>query len=230
MTDFVQVTLGGQTFWVLDPEKYPHGVNAFSEEEPIFAEWMRQAAPGRVLVDVGAGWGTYTLPALAAGAEVVGFEPSQEQARALSESVDRNGWNDRCEINVCALFDGGPCPPELASWVHGTAYPATDVVYRALDEYIRLVGGRIDCIKIDVEGGELGVLRGAARTLQQWKPVVLIEDHAGVNPGHVVSDYPESVGGTAALVQFLGQYGYECELLRWEVTNPARKYLIARPK
>jgi len=38
---------------------------------------------------------------------------------------------------------------------------------------------RIDFIKIDVEGAELGVLRGAERTIDRWRPVVLFESGPG---------------------------------------------------
>ncbi len=34
---------------------------------------------------------------------------------------------------------------------------------------------KIDILKIDVEGAELGVLRGAAETLRRWRPIVLFE-------------------------------------------------------
>ncbi|MCL6481173.1 MAG: FkbM family methyltransferase [Firmicutes bacterium] len=36
---------------------------------------------------------------------------------------------------------------------------------------------RVDWIKVDVEGGEVEVLRGAWRTLEQFRPVLLIEVH-----------------------------------------------------
>lgn len=219
----VQQTLGGQTFAIVDPKSYPHGWNAYDEEEPIFADWMRHARPGCVLVDVGMGWGNYTMPALAAGATVHAFEPSQEQVETVQLAIGANGFGPRCTVHMHALFDGGSYPPELAAWVHGQAYPAKDVEYFRLDE---CVTSRVDAIKIDVEGGELGVLRGAEKTLRRCKPIVLVEDHAGINPGHVISEYPESLGGTAALIKFLEGLGYDCEPRSWVC---GRKYLVARP-
>jgi FkbM family methyltransferase len=49
----------------------------------------------------------------------------------------------------------------------------------------------IDFVKIDVEGAELEVLRGAARTLGRWSPYVVFEhglgasDHYGTTPGAI---------------------------------------------
>ena len=38
----------------------------------------------------------------------------------------------------------------------------------------------VDLIKINVEGGELGVVNGAINTIHKWKPVVLFEQNEKV--------------------------------------------------
>jgi len=40
---------------------------------------------------------------------------------------------------------------------------------------------RINLIKIDVEGGEMGVLKGAVKTLKKWSPVVVFEHGLGAS-------------------------------------------------
>ena len=49
---------------------------------------------------------------------------------------------------------------------------------RRLDDLLEL-GHRIDVLKIDVEGGELAVLRGAQRTLAAFRPAILFEHGLG---------------------------------------------------
>jgi FkbM family methyltransferase len=64
---------------------------------------------------------------------------------------------------------------------------------------------RVDAIKVDVEGAELGVLRGAARTIGRWRPYVLFEHGRGA------ADY---YGTTPQMIYDLlvGEYGLQISL------------------
>ena len=70
---------------------------------------------------------------------------------------------------------------------------------------------RINLIKIDVEGGEMGVLKGAVKTLKKWSPVVVFEHGLGA------SDYygttPEEMW------EFLNENDYCIFSLRGFVAN-----------
>ena len=50
---------------------------------------------------------------------------------------------------------------------------------------------RIDLVKVDVEGAELQVFRGAARTICRWRPIVLFEH--GVGGADFYGTKPEQV-------------------------------------
>lgn len=218
----VRKTICGHSFFVTSPTEYPYGNGCFDEEEPIHAAWCAVPSAGLV-VDVGASFGAFTLPALANGCRLLAFEPSDDGARILAENVRANGWSDRCTIKRVALFDGGVYPVALHRSVFKDSYPAQSVTYSTLDEQVG--GADVAAIKIDIEGGELGCLQGAQQTLTRCRPLVLIEDHAGIMPGHVVSDYPASVGGTDAVISLLSGLGYGVERISWDCN---RRYLIAR--
>jgi hypothetical protein len=64
---------------------------------------------------------------------------------------------------------------------------------------------RVDWIKVDVEGGEVGVLEGAQETLRRFSPRLLIEDHSRVYP------WVAEQGTTQRLLSLLDEYGYETE-------------------
>jgi hypothetical protein len=57
----------------------------------------------------------------------------------------------------------------------------------SLDDYVALRGiSRVDIIKIDVEGGELDVVRGSKRLLNESRPTIICEvlDAAAEPWGH----------------------------------------------
>jgi len=65
---------------------------------------------------------------------------------------------------------------------------------------------RIDFVKIDVEGAELGVLRGAERAIERWRPVILFES----GPGGA-----ERCGfSRGELFEFFAARGYDVLLLK----------------
>jgi FkbM family methyltransferase len=79
-------------------------------------------------------------------------------------------------------------------------YPGDERLERIIVTTERLddaVTGPVALVKIDVEGAELQVLRGAQRTLQEHRPVVVFEhglgsaDHYGTEPKDVFGALPD---------------------------------------
>lgn len=83
-----------------------------------------------------------------------------------------------------------------------------EVPLRRLDAVVP-EGMRIDLIKIDVEGAELGVLRGAKRLLRSERPVVVFEcglgasDFYGTRPEEVMAVFAEARLAVFTLKRFL---------------------------
>ena len=212
----------GKSFQVIDPSAYPYGTNTFDDPEPIHRFWDFQ--PGDVAVDIGASFGSYTLFALALGAEVVAFEPSIDGHRILTENVGLNGWQDRCTIHKVALSNGKPLPRELTDEVFGFHYKAEDVVFKKLDEYdLR----RVDKLKMDIEGAELAAIEGGLETIARCRPLMLIEDHDGINPASAVSRYPESIQSSKKIREILKGFDYDTEIVPW---GDSRKFIVGHPK
>jgi FkbM family methyltransferase len=155
--------------------------------------------PGDAAADVGANKGSY-LPWLSRAAgpgRVVAFEPQPALAAYLARAcraaglanvaVEAAGVSDRPGRLVLHVpGTGGPSPgasfePAVAAQSAGRDVTVPVV---SLDEYFRAEPRRVAAIKVDVEGHELAVLRGAVEVLEKHAPLVVFEceaRHAGVD-------------------------------------------------
>ncbi len=145
---------------------------------------------GDVVFDVGAGNGGYTLPFGAFGARVYAFEPDRVRFNQLVYNISLNEFNikpynwalseteDERQITTDGGFRGG--------------VPCGLVKCMTLDSLARKP---LDFIKIDVEGAEMDVLRGARQTLETLKPAVFVEVHPEVleEADHVVYEFMKSL-------------------------------------
>lgn len=149
------------------------------------------AGEGTTVVDVGASWGlfSYHLARLVGrDGAVLSYEPHPVNAPVLEQLA-------RARPNVCfrpvAVSDlngtadlqvpvfGSRHVTAQSSLAHGFDGQRGVRVEKVTVPTVRLddeVGGRrVDLVKIDVEGHELSVLRGAAETLREYLPTLLIE-------------------------------------------------------
>ncbi|MEZ6002628.1 MAG: FkbM family methyltransferase [Planctomycetota bacterium] len=148
---------------------------------------------GQVAIDIGAhkgGWTYWMRKAVGPSGQVLAFEPQNELATALRGWMPR-GWTNVEVLNACAgdhegqieLFLPGTGSP-AASTVRavaaaepgGAEAQARQVPLRTLDAEVRRRGwSQVHFLKVDVEGAEAAVLRGAAETIEASRPTLLIE-------------------------------------------------------
>jgi FkbM family methyltransferase len=145
-----------------------------------------------VALDVGANIGAQALPlaaTLSAGGLVVAVEPTDHAYERLRRNLSLNGGlADRVRSLHLALTAAGerPAGSYFASWplgaasglhpVHGGAPQAASGKGMTLDALVQDLGlGRLDLIKLDVDGHELPVLLGARETLVRLRPAVVFE-------------------------------------------------------
>lgn len=135
--------------------------------------------PGSAVVDVGANIGNHTVFfAAMLGARVHAFEPYPPNQELLELNVAVNDLVDLVTTHRCALGEtsaNGKAQVEQSGNL-GRVRISSDggeIRVHALDEII--IDTPIGMIKIDVEGSELAVLRGAAETIRRWRPDLLVE-------------------------------------------------------
>lgn len=136
---------------------------------------------GSTVVDVGANVGFFTLlAAKLVGNEgnIVSFEPEPTSFSLLSESVQRNNFSNVKLVRKCASDTDGEKTLYLSSSAHKGMHSITrdsggasvTVPSARLDTELSQLGiDHIDLLKVDVEGAEPEVLKGAHRLLSQGR-------------------------------------------------------------
>lgn len=172
----------------------------------------------KISVDVGASMGLYTLHLLGYSREVWSFEPRKSHAQHLKDTFSEP-WT-RCHVECVALSDQpgtaemrivdsdlGRSTIEAKNPLEssGFQFHCETVPVKTLDEY-NLAG--VGFIKIDVEGHEEAVLRGARNTFRSSQPVLLLEMEERHNPG--------TTSRVKAMMEELGYRGYYLNEGRFE--------------
>ena len=151
----------------------------FYEDEKEIRDAYWNVGPGQTVVDVGARYGSWTIPALACSAAVVAVDINAAIVPELVRVAHANGLDDGLEVHCVGLWDGRTeYPAALRAENPEAPIRWSGARWSTLDE---LVAGRhVDWVKIDVEGAELGVLAGGLETLKTFRPTVIVEDHTRV--------------------------------------------------
>ncbi|HEY9013294.1 MAG TPA: FkbM family methyltransferase [Devosia sp.] len=132
-------------------------------------------------VDVGAHVGNHTIYfGHVLGLRTIAFEPNPQSYANLVANIRSNGLSAVCHPRNAAVgaIAGHVQPHDAADHNTGMATVESDpqgaVTMVTLDGEV-LSEPRIDVIKIDVEGWELDVLKGAEAVLRQHRPVLYVE-------------------------------------------------------
>ena len=194
-------------------------------DKRVYLSFVRK---GDVVMDIGANVGTHSiLLSHLAGArgEVLSFEPLPANFIRLEEKLagrarfrnvkifrmavgDPKSGNDQAIINVPGddLTQASLMTQTAQSWQGEREIRRYPVPIVSVDAWWKQSErSRLDFVKIDVEGGELDVLKGGARTFSRFRPLLYCEVYEkwtstfGFSPKELLS-FVEGLGYTDARV------------------------------
>ena len=179
-------------------------------EADVMKLLARFLKPGSLFVDVGANVGYHAVLAAQLGAHVVAVEPVPWTLELLHANVWRHGAD--VEILEAAASDAAGTVRIAIDPAHrsGAQFGDEGVEVRAapLDELVP--EGAVDVLKVDVEGAEPLVLRGAWAILERSPLLAAIvefrdEPHVGGEPPADVLAFYESLGFELCLLRRNGE-------------------------
>lgn len=158
------------------------------EEKELIGQLENKLTSNSIFYDVGANVGYFTLLASEklTNGKVIAFEPFQDNLFYLHEHLSINDIKN-VEVHDVALSDSnGTTNFYIYNEGHGNI---TGDIYKFKENPLKVPKTSIDeivytkeipapdFVKIDVDGGEYLVLKGAKKTIREHKPTLFIETH-----------------------------------------------------
>jgi FkbM family methyltransferase len=148
--------------------------------EPDMRELVRRCPVGGTAIDVGAWFGPWTRALAARATRVITLEPNPTVAQVLRRTIPSNAQlieaaaSDRAGTGMLHVPTLARGTEVVGSLEHSPSSTGVDVPVRLL-RLDDLLLGDVRFVKIDAEGHEPAVLRGAEEVLERWRPALVIE-------------------------------------------------------
>lgn len=189
----------GKSVWIHPRARFSITTQTFFKREYHVRAWLTEhLKTGHVFFDVGAhhGWvSMWALPLVGKEGSVISFEPSPANLSILEWHRTSNNFSkwtivpkavseadaeeeefflvDNGDSPMNSLTSGAPGKPLMG----GRNIRNTSIQTITLDTFCSEADLRPDLVKIDVEGAELMVLRGAAKLLGESCPTIILAVH-----------------------------------------------------
>jgi len=220
-------------FYRIDPQFFAWQLDQY--EPDVVRALTQTLTEESVVFDVGAHVGFMTLMAArrVTCGSVYAFEPSPGNFEMLERHVRINGCSSRVVASNVLVGDhvtssvpfvhrrGQFTANSLAYAIEGGDTTATAMV--TIDHLVARGEARPPTVvKIDVEGFEAAVLRGASDTLRRFRPLVICAMHP--EPLALLGE------SAAAVVRFMADHGYSASDLRGRAaTDPGFEEIVFAP-
>jgi FkbM family methyltransferase len=200
-------------------------------QRPVINQIVKLIPNDAVVIDIGANRGSMSIQIarLCSRCKLFAVEPADEMIHKMRDLIHANpGIGSRIHVEQIFLASGSSIGDEQrphlvdASWslfdvsqrnplTGATAVSASQCVVETLDSLVKRNSlRRVDLIKLDVDGYELGVLQGGSDTFLGLRPIVVSEwapyslFQRGVSPDNVLELW-RSYGYTSFRIRRFGR-------------------------
>lgn len=163
----------------------------YRTEKSTIARLLEHNLKGRTVIDVGANKGVFSYwlhRAVGSNGRVIAFEPQPElipYLHSVKEAFGLTNWtiinkglsDEETQLKMYRPFAGSG-GASVEDYNSDKGFETIHVAVTRLDDYLReenLID--IALMKVDVEGHELPVFKGAAEMLKESKPILIFECH-----------------------------------------------------
>jgi len=138
--------------------------------------------PMDIVWDVGANIGTHAIVFARHGLAVLAFEPQRLIFQTLCGNMALNAIQNVIAYPYAIGAQNKIIRPGVADPRQRTAFSSITMLENGGVEDVQMtriddIPGRCDFLKIDVEGMECDVLEGAEKKIQQYKPILYVENN-----------------------------------------------------
>ena len=156
-------------------------------KEPWTSEWIHAMLPGKTFWDIGANVGSYSLLAAKLGLRVVAIEPGAENYAMLCRNIELNKLGNvitpipMAVGNATTLTNIAYSSHVAGAAIHTLGAPDNKLTHHILQITLDDLAGGFALpiphyVKIDTDGGEVGVLHGGKNLLgHMWCQSLMVE-------------------------------------------------------
>ncbi len=180
----------------------------FFIKEPETIEWIKGFYPNSIFIDVGANIGAYSLYAASLYPEmkIFSFEPLKPNHQSLLENIILNQFGNIIPLNQAVSdhegeelflikdYQPGSSGSQLMRPLTEEGEPFTPLGEQivkciTIDDFVERIGHHVSYLKIDINGQEWQVLKGAEKTIRRSIRSLQIELNPLFIPLHEVHDW-----------------------------------------
>lgn len=169
-------------------------INGGIPEEEAFRRFIKEINKGNIMIDIGACYGQYTLTCAKLVNKVIAIEPNPYHFKMLKKGIELNNLKNVIPLNI-ALSDSHDIKDLFMSNNH---LEGTSLFEEKLNEELKNIKkfkmkihtttldklllqlnidhNKINIIKMDVEGAEMKILKGAQKVLNESKNLKLLTE------------------------------------------------------